>query len=101
MIVRPVSNAGKGAFVNRCCAAHPFSLHQLTAFRAGEAGSLATMGIAVQYATAFLVLSIRAYRAIVTFAIPTMPEQVSTIVDDWTTAVSQGFNPGAVREKEG
>ena len=90
-------NYYQAVYVFLSCYVHsfPFSLTQLTDFKAGTGDSLHLISVAVKYCTGFLALAIKGFISVVDCQITPVPDDVKTIIDKWAYVISKGVSDSA------
>ena len=75
-------------FLSSYVHSHPFSVEQLTIFRAGDDDSLNLIKIVIEYASIYLSLSLRDFTVLVPGACDFIDEETQNIIDIWVGVVN-------------
>ena len=69
---------------------HPFSVHQLLGFKAGDPDCIRLMAIPIQYSLAFLGKAITGMKEIFSPRVPLITDSLQSIIDQWGEILAKG-----------
>jgi hypothetical protein len=69
---------------------HPFSVHQLFQFQAGDPECLGLMGVSLQYSSAFLAKAVIGMRELFAPAVPAISRSFQQLLDTWDGILANG-----------
>lgn len=74
---------------------HPFAIHQLLNFKAGDPASLVLLSVPARYATAFLAKAVEGMRSIFGNSLPAEDEASNGLISVWIGIAKKGVNESA------